>query len=160
MKDPGFKLLHISDVDFETNYLTLIDALKAIKKWSGEHPNHIPIFINIEAKGSNPADQSKMLKFLGFKKCIPFDSTAYVDLEAEISSVFTDKDIFKPKDLQLSYASINDRILNEGWPSLSTCLGKVVFILEGDRQSLYRTFKNPLMFYYGDPEDPNTAFLL
>jgi len=160
MKEPGFKLLHISDVDFETNYLTLIDALRAIKKWSSENPKHIPIFINIEAKGSNPADQSKMLKFLGFKKCIPYDSIAYVQLEAEISSVFADRELFKPEDLQLGYASIKDRVLNEGWPSLSTCLGKVVFILEGDRQSLYRTFKNPLMFYYGDPEDPNTAFLL
>ena len=160
MRDPGFKLLHISDVDFETNYLTLIDALRAIKKWSSENPKHVPIFINIEAKGSHPADESKMLKFLGFKKCIPFDSIAYVKLEAEIASVFSDEDIFKPKNLQLSYASINDRILNEGYPTVGTCLGKVIFILEGNKQSLYRSFKNPLMFYYGEPDDPNTAFLL
>lgn len=160
MKEPGFKLLHISDVDFETNYLTLIDALRDIKKWSTENPNHIPIFINIEAKGSHPADDSKTLRFLGFKKCIPFDSMAYVNLEAEISSVFTEKDIFKPEDLKMSYASIEERVLNEGWPTLKTCLGKVIFILEGNNQRIYRAFKRPLMFYYGEPNDSNTAFLL
>ena len=32
MKAPGFKLLHISDVDFESNYLTLIDARRCQMK--------------------------------------------------------------------------------------------------------------------------------
>ena len=39
-------------------------------------------------------------------------------------------------------------------------MGKVIFILEGNNQHLYRTFNDPLMFYYGEPNDSNTAFLL
>ena len=160
MKEPGFKLLHISDVDFETNYLTLIDALKAIKDWSVQHEKHIPIFINIEAKGSHPADQSKALRFLGFKKCIPFDTLAYRKLEAEISSVFSKEDIFEPSDFKGDYSSIQNRVEQIGWPYLNECLGKVFFILEGNNQHIYRKFENPLMFYYGEPNDENTAFLL
>ena len=160
MKKPGFKLLHISDVDFETHYLTLIDALRAIHKWSEEHKNHIPIFINIEAKGSHPADESKTLRFLGFKKCIPFDSLAYKKLEMEIMSVFEENEIYKPTNFKGPFSSIQEKVQQEGWPYLRDCLGKVVFILEGNNQHVYRSFKDPLMFYYGETNDPNTAFLL
>ena len=160
MKAPGFKLLHISDVDFETNYYTLIDGLKDIKKWSDSHPDHIPIFINIEAKGSHPADQSKTLRFLGFKKCIPFDSVAYSLLEDEILSVFDPEDIFTPLNFKGPFESIHDKINKEGWPYLSECLGKVIFILEGNNQKIYKNFQYPLMFYYGEEHDSNTAFLL
>ena len=160
MKSPGFKLLHISDVDFETNYLTLIDGLQAIKEWSQKNANHIPIFINIEAKGSHPADESKTLRNLGFKKCIPFDTIAYQKLESEIAAVFSPNDIYKPSDFKSGYASISERVENMGWPFLSECRGKVVFILEGNNQHIYRSFKQPLMFYYGEPNDVNTAFLL
>lgn len=160
MKKPGFKLLHISDVDFETNYFTLIDGLKAIKDWSEKNENHIPIFINIEAKGSHPADESKTLRFLGFKKCIPFDTTAYHKLESEIASVFDQNQIYKPSDFKAGHSSINERVENVGWPLLSESRGKVIFILEGNNQHLYRSFNQPLMFYYGEPNDVNTAFLL
>ena len=160
MKKPGFKLLHISDVDFETNYLTLIDGLQAIKDWSQKNANHIPIFVNIEAKGSHPADESKTLRNLGFKKCIPLDTIAYQKLESEISTVFSPNDIYKPSDFKSGYASISDRVQDIGWPFLSECRGKVIFILEGNNQHLYRSFNQPLMFYYGEPNDANTAFLL
>jgi len=56
MYEPGFKVLHIADVDYETNYLTFREVLIELKIWSESHPNHTPIFVNIEAKGSNPAD--------------------------------------------------------------------------------------------------------
>tara|TARA_Y100001978_G_C23697879_1_gene438742 strand:+ start:1708 stop:2787 length:1080 start_codon:yes stop_codon:yes gene_type:complete len=160
MKHPGFKLLHISDVDFETNYYTLIDGLKDIKKWSDSNPKHIPIFINIEAKGSHPADQSKKLHFLGFKKCIPFDSVAYSLLEDEIASVFDREDVYTPGDFKNSFETIHAKVNAQGWPYLKESLGKVIFILEGNNQKIYRSFKCPLMFYYGEEGDLNTAFLL
>ncbi len=160
MKSPGFKLLHISDVDFETHYYTLIDGLKDIKKWSELNPRHIPIFINIEAKGAHPADQSKTLHFLGFKKCIPFDSIAYSLLESEIASVFDREEIYTPADFKGSFETIRDKVNAQGWPYLKECLGKVIFILEGNNQKIYRNFESPLMFYYGEDRDPNTAFLL
>ena len=84
LKLPGFKVLHIPDIDFESNYLTLKDALIEIKKWSDKHPNHTPILINVEAKGSSAADESSFLRFLGFKRALSFDSIAYENLDQEI----------------------------------------------------------------------------
>ena len=160
LKKPGFKILHISDVDFETNYLTLKSALEALKSWSDLHPDHFPIYINLEAKGSHPADESKALKRLGFKKCIPFDRRAFLDLEQEISATLSPDQIFKPSDFKKSYSSLQERVLAEGWPLLEEVRGTFIFILEGNNKHLYRTFERPLFFQYGNQSDANTVFLL
>ena len=160
LKKPGFKILHISDVDFETNYLTLKSALKELKTWSEEHSGHLPIYINIEAKGSHPADESKSLKRLGFQTCIPFDSIAYVKLEAEIRSELNPNQIYSPKHFKDTCLSLRSRINIIGWPKLEEVRGKFIFILEGSNQHLYKSFIDPIMFYYGDINDKNTVFLL
>ena len=160
LKKAGFKILHISDVDFETNYLTLKSALKELKAWSEEHSGHLPIYINIEAKGSHPADESKTLKRLGFQTCIPFDSMAYVKLEAEIKSGLNPNQIYSPKHFKDTCLSLRSRINNIGWPMLKEVRGKFIFILEGSNQHLYKYFNDPIMFYYGDINDENAVFLL
>src|SRR6202007_1125715 len=47
LQQPGFKVLHIPDIDFQTHFYTLKSALQFFKSWSDNHPNHIPIFILI-----------------------------------------------------------------------------------------------------------------
>jgi hypothetical protein len=161
MCEPGFKVLHISDVDYETNYLTFKDVLFELKKWSANNPNHSPLFVNIEAKGSNPGDESKFLRKLGFKKAILFDTLAYQLLDQEILSILSRDNIYFPSDLKGNYSSIQNRIEKEQWPYLSDCLGKIFFLLEGSNEQLYeqKPYEHP-MFVYGTPNNVNTAFLL
>jgi hypothetical protein len=161
MKEPGFKVLHIADVDYETNYLTFKDVLVELKNWSKNHPNHTPLYVNIEAKGSNPGDESNFLRKLGFKKAIPFDSIAFQKLDQELFSVFSFENIFSPSNLKGSYSSIQSRIQNENWPILSECMGKIIFILEGNNEQIYHhnPYQHP-MFVYGNSNDEHTAFLL
>ena len=61
LMEPGLKILHFPDIDFNTNYLTFKRALSVIKKWSNEHPNHFPIFILIEAKDEGVTDKIPLL---------------------------------------------------------------------------------------------------
>ena len=161
MKAPGFKVLHIADVDYETNYLTFSAVLLELKKWSEEHPKHTPIFVNIEAKGTNPGDESKVLRFLGFKKSRPFSAEAYNALDKEIFAVVNRENIYQPKDLLGDYTNIKERLGSIGWPLVSECFGKIIFILEGDHQELYNseTLNRP-MFVYKNPEDINAAFVI
>ena len=161
MKAPGFKVLHIADVDYETNYLTFTAVLLELKKWSEEHPKHTPVFVNIEAKGKNLGDGSKVLKFLGFKKSIPFNTEAYNELDKEINAVLNRANIYQPEDLIGNYTSIKARLENKGWPLESECLGKIIFILEGDNKRLYNseTLNRP-MFTYKNPSDINAAFVM
>ena len=160
LKKPGFKILHISDVDFETNYITLKSALGALKSWSDLHPDNFPIYINLEAKGSHPADESKTLKRLGFKRCIPFDQKAFLDLEQEISAILTPSQIFKPSDFKKNYSTLQERVVAEGWPLLEELRGRFIFILEGSNNHIYRAFVSPMLFQYGNQSDANTVFLL
>jgi len=163
MCQPGFKMLHIADIDYETNYLTFKAALMDIYTWSKANPNHTPIYINIEPKNDSPGDYSKFLRFLGFKKALKYDENAYAALDAEILSVFKQEDVFKPSDLQGDFPSVKERLSVEGWPTLNECLGKVFFIIDGDRNGMYQSFlekgeKRP-MFVYSEPNENSTAFV-
>jgi len=40
LKDKGYKILHIPDIDFNTNYYTFKQALQTVKSWSEAHPRH------------------------------------------------------------------------------------------------------------------------
>jgi hypothetical protein len=164
MNQPGFKVLHIPDIDYETNYLTLIESLKAFKKWSDINPNHSPIFVNIEAKGYTAADESRFLRFIGFKRAIKFDSLAYIKLDDEIKSVFGSEKLFTPADLRAEFSSINDRLTKIGWPNLNECLGKIIFILQGNNDEIYKRSidrkEDRVLFVYSEPGEENSAFVI
>ena len=51
---PGFKVMHIPDVDFRSTCIRFVTCLQTIKAWSDAHPDHIPIAILINAKDDNP----------------------------------------------------------------------------------------------------------
>jgi len=164
LKEPGYKIIHITDVDYETNYLTFKAALKEINDWSNANPEHLPIYINIEAKGSGLGDESKMLKLFGFKTALEFDSIAFSDLDKEIyESIDSDK-LYTPKQLRGDYQSIKERLDNDGWPLLNTCAGKLIFILQGTNSNLYTKYidagQDRPMFVYGVPGEMSTAFVI
>lgn len=48
MLKPGFKVLHVPDIDFATSCTTLVSCLTTIKNWSAAHPTHVPITILLE----------------------------------------------------------------------------------------------------------------
>ena len=163
---PGFKILHIADVDYESNYTTFIQALTEIRDWSAQHPSHTPLFINIEIKRDAPADYSKALDFLGFNKAVPFVPEALNDLDAEIHSVFDQypEMLYTPAQLRDTFLTTSSRLKAEGWPSLNEALGKVFIILDGDFQGLYtadltKGIDRP-MFIYGQPGASETAFVI
>jgi hypothetical protein len=166
LKQPGFKLLHIADVDYETNYTTFKQALFSLHKWSEEHPKHLPLFINIEVKRDAPGNHSSTLRFLGFRKALSVDSSDLIALDDEIRTVFpvSDSRLYAPSDLQGAYSSVNERLTKEGWPSLNECLGKVFFILDGDIDQQYTSDltigRSRPMFVYGEPNAPATAFVI
>ena len=161
MKQPGFKVLHIADVDYETNYLTFKQVLNELKTWSAAHPNHTPIFVNIESKGFNPGDESGFLRFLGFKRALQFNEDAFRALDKEIFDVLSADNIFQPNDLKANFSNIKERLNQQGWPLLKDCLGKIIFILEGNNQDLYeKSGVNRPMFVYNPPNGENTAFVV
>src|SRR3990170_3952459 len=47
--DPGLKVLHTQDIDFETRCLTFVSCLQAIKTWSDACPGHLPVLVLVQA---------------------------------------------------------------------------------------------------------------
>ncbi len=165
LKKPGLKVLHIKDVDYETNYYTFKESLRAIKKWSDENPNHLPLFINIESKNGSPGDESGLLRFLGFKRGIKFNQAASDSIDAEIKSVFGNdlKGVITPDWVRGNYATLNEMAIGNHWPLLSDCRGKVIFIMEGAAVGPYlvnhESLKGRAMFVYSEPGRPEAAFV-
>ena len=54
MDKPGFKVMHMEDIDYRSTCQPFIACLTEVRKWSHAHPKHIPIFILVETKQEKP----------------------------------------------------------------------------------------------------------
>ena len=101
---------------------------------------------------------------LGFKKAIMYDSISYRALDNEILDVFKNTSIlYTPKDLMAGHKSISERLKTTSWPTLNSCLGKVIFILDGDQNDMYQTSlengEERPMFTFSEPGKLTAAFI-
>ena len=166
LKQPGFKLLHIPDFDYNSTNLTFKSALVEIKKWSDAHPDHLPVFINVETEVATPGDQVSMLKRL--THAAPFDSLAAENLDTEVKSVFGEKPegVITPDQVRGNYPTLEQAVLAGNWPTLASARGKVIFIMDhgGNSGEVYKrghpSFKGRVLFTYANPGTPEAAFVI
>ncbi len=162
---PGMKVLHIKDVDYNTHYYTFKQSLTALKNWSENNPNHLPLFINIETKQDAPGDVTQ-LNNLGFQKAVPWDAAAADAIDAEIKSVFGEKldAILTPDKARGVFPSLEAMARLNLWPTLGASRGKIIFIMQGAAESFYKTghpsLKDRAMFVYAEPGTPEAAFVI
>jgi Phosphoinositide phospholipase C, Ca2+-dependent len=164
---PGFKIMHIPDIDFNPTNYTFVDALQEIKRWSDANPNHLPVFINVETEVQAPGDIGNVNFIENLVKAIPFDASAADNLDLEVKSVFgTDlKGVITPDDVRGNYATLGQAALAQNWPKLGQARGKVLFIIDPDGNSgqVYMaghpSLKGRAMFVYTNPGTPESAFV-
>ncbi len=60
LDEPGLKVLHVQDIDYETTCYTFVSCLQEIKTWSDSHPGHLPITVLVEAKDDVIPDPLKL----------------------------------------------------------------------------------------------------
>jgi hypothetical protein len=166
MMKPGFKLIHITDFDFNSTNATFKGAIAEIKKWSDAHPDHLPVFINVETKTEATGDVIHQLHRLA--KAAPFDSAAADALDMEVRSVFGNdlKGVITPDEVRGSYVTLEQAVLAGHWPTLREARGKVVFIMDagGSSRDVYRhghpSYSGRAMFAYSEPGTPEAAFVI
>ncbi|MEA1672505.1 phosphatidylinositol-specific phospholipase C1-like protein [Nitrospirillum sp. BR 11163] len=124
MDRPGFKVMHIQDLDYRSSCQPFTQCLAEIRAWSRAHPGHVPVFILIETK--------EEVLSLPFPTVKPEALTpASLDaLDAEILSVFKADEIITPDRVRGNAATLNAAVRDHGWPSLEEARGKVVFLLD------------------------------
>lgn len=165
LSQPGMKLLHIKDVDYNSHHPTFKSALQAIQAWSQANPNHLPLFVNVEAKSDSPGDDP-FLATQGFTPAPDWDATSAEALEQEIRDVFGPdlNGLFTPDLLKGSFGSLKDAALQGNWPTLGASRGKIIFIMEGDAVPFYKqghpSLSGRAMFVYDNPGQPEAAFVI
>lgn len=124
MQRPGFKVLHIQDMDQRSNCEPFTACLAEIRAWSKAHPQHLPLFILVETVQSP--------EHFPFPTAAPevFDRTALDALDAEIRSVFPRNEYISPDDVRGKFPTLNAAIRKQGWPALAAARGKVIFLLD------------------------------
>ena len=81
MEKPGFKVMHIQDLDVRSTCRTFVACLTAVRIWSKQHPQHLPIFILVETKEGGSRDMPDAVE------TEPFTPAVFDALDAEIRSV-------------------------------------------------------------------------
>lgn len=157
MKKPGYKMIHVTDIDYQTWYYTLEDCLKDLKKWSDQHPDHDPVFITLEPKdgkanqfGTEPEHYTSKL----------FD-----DLDHELKKYLGKDKIITPDDIRGSYSTLNEAVVKKNWPKVKNVKGKFLFVMDnnGENRDLYikdhPSLKGRMIFTNSTPGTAEAAVL-
>lgn len=139
LRAPGLKVLHVPDIDYRSTCATFVACLKEIRAWSQANPDHLPILILLNLKEDG-------VKLPGAVTPPPFDARAMDAVDAEIRSVFHDRALITPDQVQGRHATLREAVAAGGWPRLKAARGRVMFacdcgpeqvaLYRGDRRSL------------------------
>ncbi len=157
METPGFKVLHIQDLDFRSNCLTVRRCLRNVKQWSDAHPTHLPIIITINAKDDT-------LDLPQAPPPLPFDTAAFDALDAELRTVFSEDGVIRPDDVRGERETLEAAVRAGAWPRLDEVRGTVLFVLDqsGRKLDAYRrghpSLRGRVMFADASEGTPEAAF--
>jgi hypothetical protein len=156
MKKPGFKVLHVQDIDYRSNCEPFVACLAIIRDWSKAHAGHLPIFVLVENKDGRPRAENMTTPE-------PLTPETFDALDAEIRSVFKPLEMITPDDVRGSHKTLEEAVLTSGWPALDKARGKVIFLLDQRRVCPLYTKGHPslegrVLFTNAAPGTPDAAF--
>ncbi|HKY14015.1 MAG TPA: Ca2+-dependent phosphoinositide-specific phospholipase C, partial [Microthrixaceae bacterium] len=120
---PGFKVLHIQDIDYRSQCPSLVSCLTEIRTWSDANPGHLPIVINLELK-DDPLPAA-----LNPTPVLEFDGPMLDAVDAELEATIGDR-IIRPDDVRGAAVDLRTAITTTGWPTLAASRGKVLFFID------------------------------
>lgn len=158
MLQPGYKVLHLQDIDYVSNCQPFTGCLAEVRNWSRAHPGHAPLFILVETKTQPPIPGVPMVA------PEPFTEAALDALDAEVLSVFPRDALITPDDVRGTWPTLREAVLHQGWPPLAAARGKVVFLLDQTNVTATYTASHPslrgrVLFTNADPAAPDAAFV-
>ncbi|KAA0235016.1 MAG: hypothetical protein EDR02_07160 [Actinobacteria bacterium] len=152
----GFDVFHIDVIDPLTSCERLVDCLGVIETWSDANPDHMPLMILIEAKDSNdfpltPAPPE-------------FTPDVFRDLDGVIESVFEPDQLLVPDEVREGHATLEEAILEDGWPTIEEARGQVMFALDNaDEREDYldgnENLADRVLFTNSAPGLPDAGFV-
>jgi hypothetical protein len=161
MQKPGLKVLHSQDIDYRSTCLTLVLCLEQIRDWSLANPAHLPIMVMIEFKDAARPDWGPV----EYVVPVVFDQDLLLQADSEIWGVFQRSHVITPDDVRGSFATLEQAILEQGWPILAESRGKVMFAMDntGRHREEYLagapTLESRALFVSAEPGHPAAGFI-
>ncbi|WP_197529677.1 phosphatidylinositol-specific phospholipase C1-like protein [Botrimarina mediterranea] len=159
MQTPGFKVLHVTDVDFRSNCATLDDALVELREWSQRNAGHLPVIVTMNLN-DQPAP------FPNATEPAPFGAAALDRLDETIREGLSEDRLITPDlvrgDAETLAAAIRDR----GWPRVDDVRGQFLFVIdEGGMKRRDYVDGHPslcgrALFTTSEPGTPEAAVLI
>ncbi|WPV64890.1 phosphatidylinositol-specific phospholipase C1-like protein [Chitinophaga sp. LS1] len=159
MKEPGFKVFHMQDVDVNSNCPTFKIALEQLKNWSNAHPDHSPVFITMNAK-------DEISKRPEFTKPEPFTPAVYERLDKEIIDYLGKDKLITPDDIRGKDKTLEAAVLKGHWPTVGQAKGKFIFILDekdpkmSDYMQGHPSLKGRVLFVNAPAGKPEAAIMI
>jgi hypothetical protein len=143
MQKPGFKVMHVQDVDYRSTCQPFTACLKIVRQWSQAHPNHVPIYILVETK------QQDLQPEYHATTTEKFTSATFDALDADVRG---------------GAATLEEAVLKNGWPTLKSSRGKVVFLMDQHPAGPvylegHPSLKGRVLFTNAMPGEPDCAFI-
>jgi hypothetical protein len=165
MTKPGLKVFHVTDGDPHSVCHTFLECLWQLKGWSDNHPNHLPIMIDLELKMEAPAcGKGGICAEEALKWTLP----RLLNVDSEIRSVLPSSQLIVPDDVRRDNLTLEQSVLQHGWPTLASARGKFMFYFDNEPDSgppaLYRSdghesLQNRTVFTNGVEGEPDAAFI-
>lgn len=158
MDRPGFKVLHVQDIDYRSSCPTFVSCLEELKAWSDRHPAHLPIMVSINAKEGG-------IDRPGFTQALAFTDMAFAAMEGEILSVLPADRLLLPDSVRGHYPSLREAVLAGNWPVIDSIRGSFFFVLDGgaEQTRIYLQGRKGeggrIMFAATTPESAEAAVL-
>jgi Phosphoinositide phospholipase C, Ca2+-dependent len=158
MDKPGFKVMHIQDLDERSTCHTFVTCLNDVRTWSKQHPQHLPIFILVETKEDTPHEMTNAVKAL------PFTASVFDALDVEIRSVFQPNEIITPDEVRGNVSTLVEAVHAGKWPTLAKARGRVIFLMDQQHVGEIYTEGHPslrgrVLFTNALPGAPDAAFI-
>lgn len=158
MDKPGFKVIHIPDLNQRSSCLLFTDCLRQIRTWSKAHPEHVPLFLLIETKHGRTESIPNSVE------AEPFTTETFDRLDKAIRSVFADNEIVLPDQVRGGFPTLDAAVRAGHWPTLAESRGKVIFLMDQKNAGPAYTAGHPVLqgrvlFTNSDPGKPDAAFV-
>lgn len=157
MNKPGFKVMHVQELDYRSTCQQLVACLKIVRAWSQAHKDHVPIFILLETK------QSELPPQYHARSPEKFTVGVFDALDAEIRSVFKPNEMITPDQVRGKHATLAEAVAHNAWPTLAAARGKVVFLM--DQRPVgpvylqgHPALRGRIIFTNAEPGQPDCAF--
>lgn len=158
MDKPGFKVIHIADLNQRSSCLLFTGCLTEIRAWSKAHPEHAPLFLLIETKHGRTQSIPNSVE------AETFTTETFDRLDKAIRSVFHDDEMILPDRVRGSYPTLDAAVRAGHWPTLAESRGKVIFLMDQKNAGPAYTAGHPVLqgrvlFTNADPGRPDAAFV-